>query len=178
MSHVDRYKGVRYKDPQPQASLSTSQNRTVMGIQPWTRSGSSRSILESKTLMTNGGYTTAHISLVFLVFMGYLATANAVNLADCGGELKKAQEAEWNATNPTSPAPKLELSYEQCVAKCGRGIGYINLEAFSQSFGAWFLPWISLMFQIPFGAECKRYICISSPFGALTRCSQFPSKTF
>jgi hypothetical protein len=111
--------------------------------------------LEPKTLMTDGGYTAARVSLVFLMFMGYLATANAVNLAKCGARLKEAQDAAWNATNPTSPPPELHLSYEQCVAECGGGIGDVNLEAFSQSFGAWFLPWIALMFQIPFGAECK-----------------------
>ena len=49
----------------------------------------------------------------------------------------------------------LQLSYEQCLALCGGGMGDIDWETFSQSFGAWFLPWIALMFQIPFGSECE-----------------------
>ena len=144
-----------------------------MGTQPWARSGSSRSVLKLKTLVANGGYTIVRISLVFLV---YLATANAVNLAKCGAKLKEAQDGVWNATNSTSPAPELHLLYEQCVAECGGGIGDVNLKSFSQSFGAWLLPWIALMFQIPFGAECKWYICVSLSFEALTGCSQIRSK--
>ncbi|KAF9645087.1 hypothetical protein BDM02DRAFT_3189991 [Thelephora ganbajun] len=109
-----------------------------MGIQPWTRSGC----------------TTVRISLVFLlVFMVCLTGVDTVNLDVCGAMLEAAHEGAWNATNSTSPPPPLHLSYEQCVNECGGGIGDINWESFSQSFGAWFLPWIALMFQIPFGAE-------------------------
>ena len=166
----------RYKVPGSPMPQTTPWIRTAMGIHSWTRSGSSQSILEPKPLTTNGGYAIAHILPIFLIFMGCLATANAMNLANCGEGLKNAHDTAWNATNSTSPPPKFHLSYEQCVAECGGGIGDINLEASSQSFGAWFLPWIALMFQIPFGAECKWYIHISSPFGVLTRCPQVPSK--
>jgi len=80
---------------------------------------------------------------------------NAANLVKCGARLQAAQQGAWNATNSTSPAPILQLTYEQCVAECGGGIGDIEWEAFSQTFGAWFLPWIALTFQIPFGSECE-----------------------
>ncbi|KAF9648211.1 hypothetical protein BDM02DRAFT_3096835, partial [Thelephora ganbajun] len=49
--------------------------------------------------------------------------------------------------------PPLNVSYEQCLAECGTGMGDIDWQGFSQNFGAWLLPWIALMFQIPFGAE-------------------------
>lgn len=159
-------------------SLTASRICAAMRTQPCIRSGLSWPILESRTLVTNGEYTSARVLFVLLMFMGYLATASADNLAKCGERLKEIQDAAWKATNSTSPAPELRLSYGQCVAECGGGIGDVNLEAFSQSFGAWFLPWIALMFQIPFGAECKRYIRVSSPFGALTRCFQTRSKMF
>ena len=139
-----------------------------MRIQPWTSSGSSCSFLEPKTPTVNGRFTIAWISLAFLVFMGSLAGVDAVNLAECGKTLKDAQQDAWNETNSTSSPPTLHLTYEQCVVACGGGIGDINWETFSQSFGAWFLPWIALMFQIPFGAECKRHIHIPSPFGMFT----------
>ena len=139
-----------------------------MRIQPWTRSGLSCAFLEPKTPTINGRFTIARISLAFLVFMGGLAGVDAVNLAECGKTLKNAQQGAWNATNSTSPPPTLNLTYEQCVVECGGGIGDIKWETFSQSFGAWFLPWIALMFQIPFGAECKRHIYVPLPFGTLT----------
>jgi hypothetical protein len=110
---------------------------------------------ESKVLSVDGECPIARISLAFLlVAMGYLTGVDAVNLGRCGKRLQAAQRGAWDATNATSPAPALHLSYEECITECGGGIGDVNLEAFSQSFGAWFLPWISLAFQIPFGAEC------------------------
>ena len=81
---------------------------------------------------------------------------NTVKLADCGARLMDAQAAEWNATHPSSePPPPLQLTYEQCLDECGRGLGDISWDVFTQSVTAWFLPWIVLLFQIPFGAECE-----------------------
>ncbi|KAF9790972.1 hypothetical protein BJ322DRAFT_419122 [Thelephora terrestris] len=78
---------------------------------------------------------------------------NAVNLQKCGARLQAAQGGALNTTSNTSPAPVLRLSYEECIVKCGGGVGDVSWQAFSQSFGTWFLPWIALAFQIPFGAE-------------------------
>ena len=111
--------------------------------------------------MINGSCSTAHLLLLLFVFTVCLADVGAVNLRKCGTILQAAQQGAWNATNGTSPAPALQLSYRQCVEQCGGGIGDVNWEAFSQSFGAWFLPWIALMFQIPFGAECTWYFGFS-----------------
>ena len=106
--------------------------------------------------MVNGGYTIARILLAFLfVSTVCLSGVDAANLGKCGARLQAAQQGAWNATNSTSPAPVLRLTYEECVAECGGGIGDIEWEVFSQTFGAWFLPWIALTFQIPFGAECE-----------------------
>jgi len=102
--------------------------------------------------VTNGGSTIALV--YFLVSLGCLTSVGAVNLRQCGARLKDLQEGTWNTTNSTSAPPPLHLSYEECILECGGGTGDINWDKFSQSFGAWFLPWIALMFQIPFGAEC------------------------
>ena len=64
------------------------------------------------------------------------------------------QNTEWNATRGlTEPPPPFSLSYERCLVECGSGLGDINWKGFSQTFGAWLLPWIALMFQMPFGAK-------------------------
>ena len=146
-----RYKRVRWGSSTPSPA---SWIRAIMEIQPWTRSGSSRSILEQKASVINRGCTIAHILLVFFAFLGGLTGVGAMNLIDCGKVLRAAQEDAQNATNSTRPLPPLRLSYGECVNLCGAGTGDVNWDSFSQSFGAWFLPWIALMFQIPFGSEC------------------------
>jgi len=44
------------------------------------------------------------------------------------------------------------ITYTQCVETCGRGTGEFKWTMFSQGFGSWLLPWIALIFQLPFGA--------------------------
>ena len=97
----------------------------------------------------------ATLLLVVFQLITHFACAEAVNLDACGTTLqRKLQNATQSTTNITAP-PDLSVSYHQCVAECGGGLGNVNWQGFSQDFGAWFLPWISLMFQIPFGAERK-----------------------
>lgn len=100
------------------------------------------------------------ISLTLFLFVIHFTSVDAVNLNACGTRLQaQRNDAVQNATNATESPSVLHVSYEQCLAECGTGMGDVNWQAFSQNFGAWFLPWISLMFQIPFGAErkCKCY---------------------
>ena len=84
-----------------------------------------------------------------------------VNLDECANRLKDAQAATWNATHPSIPPPPLNLTYEQCLAECGKGLGNISWDVFAQSITAWFLPWVVLLFQIPFGAECEPFTATS-----------------
>lgn len=112
--------------------------------------------------------------VALLLFIVCFTGVNAVDLIECGKRLQAAREGSWNATNGTSPAPVLRLSRQECFAECGAGIGDVSWEAFSQSFGAWFLPWIALMFQIPFGAECTSLFGV---FRYLSGCSRDASQT-
>ena len=80
---------------------------------------------------------------------------HTVKLDECGNRLRDARDATWNATNPSVPPPPLDLTYERCLIECGEGLGDISWAVFTQSISAWFLPWVVLMFQIPFGAECE-----------------------
>ena len=122
-----------------------------MGIQYSTHSGSSLSIFEHKARMTDQDQLTGRNLLIVLFLVTVcLSSASAVNLIACGERL----QASLNATNGTSPAPIISLSREECVAECGGGVGDFSWEDFSQNFGTWLLPWITLMFQIPFGGEC------------------------
>ena len=111
-------------------------------------------------LMTNYAFLPAVVPLVILL-VAFTSRVDAVRLTACGARLREQQAKEWNATHdPTEPPPPLSLSYEQCLVECGAGLGDVNWRAFSQSFSAWLLPWIALMFQIPFGAEGE--FCVHS----------------
>lgn len=80
------------------------------------------------------------------------ASVGAMDLKKCGEMVEAAQKSARNGTNSTTTTG-LHLSREECIRECGGGLGNINWGDFSQNFGAWFLPWIALAFQIPFGGE-------------------------
>jgi hypothetical protein len=146
------YKGARCEFTLPHR---LPQACTVMGNRLCTRLGLSPSVLEPKILVVNRNCTTARVPLIsVLALMVCFDGVNAVNLQKCGARLQAAQGGALNTTSNTSPAPVLRLSYEECIVECGGGVGDVSWQAFSQSFGTWFLPWIALAFQIPFGAEC------------------------
>ena len=105
--------------------------------------------------MANPLLTIAALLFVIFQLIAHFTCAEAVDLDACGTMLQqKLQNVTQSTTNTTAP-PDLSISYQQCVAECGGGLGNVNWQGFSQDFGAWLLPWISLMFQIPFGAERK-----------------------
>jgi len=91
--------------------------------------------------------------LLIFLFVTHFPCADAVHLRACGTRLQEELDVAWNTTFHAVPPPPLHLSYEQCLVECGTGVGDIDWEALSGNFGAWLLPWIALMFQIPFTAE-------------------------
>jgi len=99
-----------------------------------------------------------------LIVFQFMTLVHAVNLKACGARLQKQQNIAWNTTYETEPPPPLRLSYDQCLVECGGGMGDVNWQGLSPNFGAWLLPWIALMFQIPFGAERKRHRFASAFF--------------
>ena len=103
------------------------------------------------------------VALLVILLVVSTSRVDAVRLAQCGARLAEQQAAEWNATHgPTEPPPPFSLSYDQCLVECGAGLGDVNWGYFSQTFGSWLLPWIALMFQIPFGAEGELYTLFGS----------------
>lgn len=84
--------------------------------------------------------------------------ARAVNVDVCGDRVRATRAAAWNATHSSVPPPPLQITYEQCLVECGEGLGDVNWIVFSQSVTTWYIPWIALIFQIPFGAEGKPFV--------------------
>ena len=92
--------------------------------------------------------------LLVILLVAFTTRVDAIQLWKCAANLQNQYSTEWNATHgPTEPPPPFTLTYDQCLVKCGTGLGDIDWGVFSQTFSSWLLPWIALMFQIPFGAE-------------------------
>ena len=85
---------------------------------------------------------------VFLLLL--FVQVNAVNLDECKAKF-------------SNEASQTNITYHQCVETCGGGAGDFKWTMFSQSFGAWLLPWIALIFQLPFGATGIRFLQSHDP---------------
>jgi len=131
---------------QGHASFASRQYRCVRGNK-----------LSNPLLKVSHSSPTAVTLLIVLQFMAQIPYADAVDLKACGARVQEQQNAARNTTNTTELPLELRISYEECLVECGAGMGSVNWQGFSQNFGAWLLPWITLMFQIPFGAERKSH---------------------
>jgi hypothetical protein len=103
---------------------------------------------------------TEQLFLFLFVFTSCLPAVTAVNINQCPDDVRRA--AGWNGTSSGNssigPDPGVNITYAQCVATCGgNGIGDFDWMSFSQNFSTWLLPWIALIFQLPFGAEGERW---------------------
>ena len=64
----------------------------------------------------------------------------------------KLDQCRAKLANQSAQSGPFKITYNECVNKCGGGAGEFNWTMFSQGFGSWLLPWIALIFQLPFGA--------------------------
>ena len=89
------------------------------------------------------GLATAVRLWLSCVFLFYLfVQVDAVRLDQCRAKI----------ANETGQSGLTNITYNQCVETCGGGAGEFKWMMFSQGFGAWLLPWVALIFQLPFGA--------------------------
>ena len=140
-----------YRGPTLSTLLSLKGHATL-AIGPRRSVGCGNSMLE-----ISHPFPTTAASFVVFRSVTHFPHVEAVNLYACGTRLLQLQNTTQNTMNTTESSSSLSLTYEQCLVECGTGMGDIDWAFLSQTFGAWFLPWISLMFQIPFGAERKSW---------------------
>jgi hypothetical protein len=126
--------------------------------------------------------------LSLLVIISCFPVISAINLSQCKNNILQ-EWTTWNSSDNTSPSnttlyptptwahcsldpfsvvnnstQNVTLTYNQCKCKCGTGPGDFTWTKFSQNFSTWLLPWLALMFQLPFGSEGKLsyHFCISA----------------
>ena len=74
-------------------------------------------------------------------FLCLLVQVNAFDSDQCS-------EKFANETGQLGPSM---VTKSQCVEMCGGGNGGFQWSRISRNFGSWLLPWIALIFQLPFG---------------------------
>ena len=60
-----------------------------------------------------------------------------------------------NQGHPINVTLATAITYDLCITACGTGPEPFVWSTFSQQFGAWLLPWLALVSQLPFGANDK-----------------------
>ena len=115
------------------------------------------------TLLQSSGL---RIATVLAVLYGLISCA-ALNQEQCVADLKSGHLQSLTLDNRSlglnsagKPVEYFEgntLSYLDCVAYCPRGGGRepFNWLIFTSQIAAWLLPWLSLVSQLPYGAEFK-----------------------
>ena len=112
-------------------------------------------------IRSNGIKYLAFLSLFFL-------SAAATNFTQCLADFRGSNATEggtdYNGRPVTDPKAAVGLTYKACTNWCGNGREPFDWPVFSQQFTAWLLPWLALISQLPFGAECHLDNLISGVF--------------
>ncbi|KAJ3722034.1 hypothetical protein DFJ43DRAFT_674249 [Lentinula guzmanii] len=99
------------------------------------------------------------LSMGFPTFSGGFAFAST-NMTQCFLDLKAGKFGpDVGIDSSGNPVQNLldatAMSYELCVVACGGGPEAFNWFSFSYQLSTWLLPWLSLISQLPFGANDK-----------------------
>jgi hypothetical protein len=100
------------------------------------------------------------VVIVCLVFWPAAVVANSTDFNTC---LTNVQTGAFGVgpgiggTNshglPVNVSVATSVTYELCIEACGGSQEPFSWNVFSQQFGAWLLPWLALVSQLPFGAN-------------------------
>jgi hypothetical protein len=95
---------------------------------------------------------------ILLLFLSFSSLVAAVDLAQCLDDFKAAANSTADGGvdsqgRPTSPVDAVGFTYKTCVEQCGSGaIESFGWNGFTRSFSSWFLPWLALISELPFGS--------------------------
>ena len=95
---------------------------------------------------------------VVTVIVAFTATSSAVNFCQCLASINMTIDGKtdnYGNLLPPSTSNATAITYDLCVSQCGRGQESFKWKIFSQQFSAWLLPWLTLLSQLPFGANDK-----------------------
>lgn len=97
-----------------------------------------------------------------LILIPFVTIAAAFNLNGCAASLPTNNETalpngvvDFNGNPAQNVAEALGFTYEYCLYICGPGIDNSNFTDVAGQLTLWFLPYLSLLAQIPFCSEDK-----------------------
>lgn len=102
----------------------------------------------------------------FLLLLPFIEGAYGyINITDCFVKFRFTANQTLNASGlvnanggsvlPSDIMSAVGLTYEMCLSQCGSGMQNPTWANISQQFGAWLLPYLALISQLPFGAKHK-----------------------
>jgi len=95
------------------------------------------------------------LSTTFLTFLSLSSVAGQLtfNLDNCNASLQKE-----NATSPglvVNVSGNLAYTYNACTTLCGGGFDSNNFTLIVQQLTLWFLPYLTLLAQVPFTTKTR-----------------------
>ena len=100
------------------------------------------------------------VAIITLVFWPAAVVGNSTNFSACLANVQAGLYGVGldvggtdNHGHPVNVSVATALTYELCTKACGASQEPFNWNVFSQQFGAWLLPWLALVSQLPFGAN-------------------------
>jgi hypothetical protein len=104
-----------------------------------------------------------HILSVILLILIFTNYSNADNFTQCLIDVQlfanETQDTSGLRFNNGSQVPvqsifnATAITIDACYSQCGTGQEPFDWQTFSQDFGAWLLPYLALISQLPFGAR-------------------------
>ncbi|KAF8835809.1 hypothetical protein BDN67DRAFT_974877 [Paxillus ammoniavirescens] len=104
-----------------------------------------------------------HILSVILLVLVLIDYSSAVNFSQCLIDIQlfanETQDTSGLRFNNGSQVPvqsifnATAITIDACYSQCGTGQEPFDWQTFSQDFGAWLLPYLALISQLPFGAR-------------------------
>ena len=113
------------------------------------------------SLPTTSVHMYRHRGLLILIASCFVCfTVAAVDFKQCLTNIQKSPMGSTggldNRGNPIANiSAATAITYQLCVSACGEGPEAFEWSLFAQRFGAWLLPWLALISQLPFGARLK-----------------------
>lgn len=97
------------------------------------------------------------ISTRVLLLLFFSSLVVAVNFTQCLEDFRQNSSAVGGVDSQgfpvTNATEAVGLTYLTCIARCGTGWESFNFKQFIQMFASWFLPWLALLSQLPFGSS-------------------------
>lgn len=99
-------------------------------------------------------------TILFVIALGIVKPTLGVNFTECFADIRRGAFGPDGGTDGSGhPVSNISdavgITFALCERACGTGPTPLSWPISLQKFGAWLLPWLALISQLPFGASDK-----------------------